>query len=328
MNNQNNSHNPFEVKAEVHEQFGDSFNFESKSNGNLNPFESILDPEDEKSLFEKSIDLSKRDTNFIFLFGRPGSGKSYITASLIYYMQTSELGKLIVSPHNDKDSNLLIQDMYKTFQTRRVFDRTFAGAPPYEIDLIFKPHDRRLPAMKITFLEISGENLEKVHITKNRADSGKLPDNIDVYLMNKDVKLTFFLVSDHVNASRDALTISDFLNYVYNKDPKFEHSKYLLAITKWDTYRGRHRHVENFTEEAMPNIYARLRNEQIGNAITHYTIGEVMKMDYKGQQVDQIKSIDMSRAEAVTNWLYKTITGKSLIPEPTLWEKIRAFFGI
>lgn len=324
----NNTDNPFEENIKEETQ-SPSFNFESKPNNEANPFENIAEPVEEESLVEKFKRLSSRDTNFIFLFGRPATGKSYITASLIYYMQTSKLGTLHVSGTNSRDAELLVEDMYKNFHSGKILDRTNRNEPPYEIDLVFTPKDRRLPEMKITFLEMSGENLKQVQILKNDPNSGKLPDNIDTFLMCSNIRLIFFLVADHETASQDSITINKFLDYVFNKDKRFDNSNYLLAITKWDTYKGKFRNnVERFTETVMPNIHNRLIKEHLGNAITHYSIGEILRKEDKGVVIDQIKEVNTSRAEAVTNWLYKTITKKSLIPEPTSWEKLKDFFGL
>lgn len=327
-NNSNNTPNPFEENNNTEETSNPSFDFEATINNEANPFENIVDSIEEESLVEKFKRLSSRDTNFIFLFGRPATGKSYITASLIYYMQTSKLGTLHVSKTNSREAELLVEDMYKNFHGGKILDRTNRNEPPYEIDLVFTPKDSKLPKMKITFLEMSGENLKQVQIAKNDPNSGKLPDNIDTYLMCSNIKLIFFLVADHQTASQDSITINKFLDYVFNKDEKFDHANYLLAITKWDTYTGKHKNIEKFTEEVMPNIHNRLIKDHLGNAITHYSIGKILRREDKGVISDQIKEVDTTRAEAVTNWLYKTITKKSLIPEPTAWDKFKDFLGI
>lgn len=285
-----------------------------------------------ETLLEKFKQLSNRDTNFIFLFGKPASGKSYITASMIYYMQTCGLGTLHITKSNSREAELLVEDMYKNFHDGVIISRTNRIDPPYEIDLVFEPKDKRLPEMKITFLEISGENLQKVKVSDGDSTTGTLPDDIQIYLKCRDIKLIFFLVADHQTASHDSTTINKFLEYVHNKNENLDNSSYLLAITKWDTYCDRNNEdVDAFARRNMPNIYSRLmKNNKFckKNAITHYSIGEFERVDGNDATAYQILTIDKSRANAVTKWLYKAITNKSLVPEPSYWDIFKEFLGI
>ena len=211
----------------------------------------------EKSTKEKYDELRRRDTNFIFLFGSPGTGKSCITASLIYFMKVCNLGDLIVAPSNSSDAHHTVQDMYESIQRGEFLPRTNTQVFATEIDLIFRPKNRKSAKddMRITFLEISGEHLTKVKINRNMANSGSLPDDIETYFNCPDLNLIFFLVADHVSASRDAQTVNSFLDYVFNKDEGFDLANYLLAITKWDTYDGVYRdNVEEFAESTIPDV--------------------------------------------------------------------------
>lgn len=283
---------------------------------------------EEKTLMDTINAIERKDTNYIFLFGRPATGKSYITASMIYYMKNSKLGDLNLSPTTSRESQLLFDDLYDNFGTGKIIDRTNATVTtPYELDLVFTPKDSRLPPMKITFLEMSGENLQKVQILRNDPNSGKLSDDIDIYFLCHNIKLIFFLVADHEHAAEDSKAIDKFLQYVFHKDIKFNNANYLLAITKWDTYNGRHKKIEGFTTETMPNIHNRLINESVGNAITHYSIGKILTRNVNGVDTQLIQEINTERADSVTKWLYKTITKKSLVPEPSAWEKFLSFMG-
>ena len=314
--------------------FGDNTNINSDND----TFDSIdndyREEVQEETLLEKFNRLQRRDTNYVFLFGQPASGKSYITASIIYYLQTSGLGSLHMSDTNSMESQLIADDMFEKFHTGRFINRSDQTTEtPYEIDLVFRPNDNTLPEMKLTFLEMSGEHLKSVQVKKGDANSGRLPDDIDEFLMCPDINLIFFLVADHLNAMKDSMSINKFLNYAYNKDPRFDKSNYLLAVTKWDTYTGKHKdNVEHFTKENMPQVHNYLKNNDVSNAIMHYSIGSVVSRNVNGVVTEQITNLDISRAEALTDWLYQTITKQSLEPvppppEPTLWNKIRDFMG-
>lgn len=327
-NNPNNTPNFFEDNNNKEETSNPSFDFKSEPPVEENLFAPETFEAESRTRLQDIEELEKKDTHYVFLFGNPGTGKSYITASLIYYMKTGKLGTLRVANTNSRDSEELIQDMYDNFQAGRFIDRTdVTRKKPFEIDLIFTPKDKALPKMKITFLEISGEHLKQVQVEKKNLDSGKLPDDLDTFFMAK-IKMLFILVAQHDRAQRDSLTIDAFLDYVLNKDENFEKSNYLLAISKWDTYKGQFKNnIEKFTADKLPNIHNRLITPKVNNAISHYTIGRIMQETKNGVTTDHLIGKDITRAEVITNWLYKTITGKSLIPEPTAWEKLRDYLG-
>ncbi len=282
---------------------------------------------------EQYENLTNRQTTFIFLFGKPAAGKTHLMASLIHYMKTCELGDLILSNNNLRDSHLLFQDMFKSIQTGTYLNRTAAQIggtePPTEIDLIFRPKDTRLPEMRFTFLEMSGENLEMVQVRGNNQQTGRLPDSIETYLNCPNLNLNFFLLSSHESATYDSQLIDSFLDYLVQKDEKFDRYKYLLAITKWDTYKGEYKNdYEAFIEKIMPQVYHRLIRAGSPNALTSYSLGTFQKNHENGHETDILVKADYTHAAAVTAWMYKNITGKPLIPEPGFLEKIRLFFGI
>jgi len=282
---------------------------------------------------EQYENLTNRNTNFIFFFGKPAAGKSHMMASLIHYMKTCDLGDLIVSKNNRRDAHILVQDMFESIHTGTHLNRTASQVggvePPTEIDLIFRPKDNRLPVMKFTFLEMSGENLELVQVRSSNLQSGKLPDTIETYLNCPNLKLSFFLLASHEDAARDGQVIDSFLDYLVQKDDKFDRYKYLLAITKWDTYRGEYRNsVEEFVDRFMPHIYQRLIKEGAINALINYSLGTFQQVQANGHLTDLLVKADVARAAVLTEWMYHNITGKSLIPIPSFGERFRRFLGI
>lgn len=286
-----------------------------------------------KTAKEQYESLANKNTNFIFFFGKPAAGKTHLMASLIHYMKTCDLGDLIISKNNQRDAHLLIQDMYESIQTGTFLNRTASQIggtePPTEIDLIFKPKDGRLPPMKFTFLEMSGENLEMVQVRNTNQQSGKLPDTIETYLNCPGLRLSFLLLGSHEEAKRDAQVIDSFLDYLVEKDAKFDRARYLLAITKWDTYTGAYKKdVEEFVDVFMPQIYQRLIKEGSINALTNYSLGSFQKVQSGGAVAEVLVKVDTTKAAVVTEWLYHNITGKSLIHAPGLIERFKMFFGI
>ena len=305
----------------------------TKFDSRVRPYDAIGMQAKPKTVKEQYENLLQRNTNFIFFFGKPAAGKSHLMASLIHYMKTCGLGDLIVSKTNEREAHVLIQDMFESIHTGTYLSRTASQIggtePPTEIDLIFKPKDNRLPVMKFTFLEMSGENLELVQVRGENKQSGSLPDTIDAYLNCPNLKINFFLLASHEDAQRDAQIIDSFLDYLVQKDSKFDRYAYLLAITKWDTYKGSYqRRVEDFADNYMPQVYQRLIKEGGLNALTNYSLGSFQKLNINGTTADVLVRADSAKAALVTQWLYKSITGIPLIPLPGIIDRIRRFFGI
>jgi hypothetical protein len=330
-NNPFETSNPFDEKHDsVEEKSALNTNWKNTSN---NPFG--IEPNNEReTLKEKYERLKDRNTNFIFFFGKPASGKSHVMASLIYYMKTSEYGDLITLESNTRESHLLVDEMFNAVQMGTTLNATpsqIGGLePPTEIDFVFRPKNKSQPEMRFTFLEMSGENLEVVQIKKNKEHTGQLPETIDIFLRCPDIKLFFFLLTSHDEAFNDANLLNRFLDYVFNKNNNFDNARYLLAITKWDTYRGKFKKsVEDFASNTLPQVYQRLIKEKTINAITNYSLG-IFEKDKAadGSPIDVMVKTDTTKAELVTEWLYKEITGRSLVPEPSLWQKTLQSLGI
>ncbi len=330
-NNPFDTTNPFEEKHDsIEEKDASNVNWETV---NSNPFgtEPIVERKTLKGQYER---LKDRNTNFIFFFGKPASGKSHVMASLIYYMKTSEYGDLITLESNTRESHLLVDEMFNAIQMGTTLNATpsqIGGLePPTEIDFVFRPKNRKQPEMRFTFLEMSGENLEVVQIKKNKEHTGQLPETIDLFLRCPDIKLFFFLLTSHDEAFNDANLLNRFLDYAINKNNNFDNARYLLAITKWDTYRGKYRKsVEDFASNTLPQVYQRLRKDTTINAVTNYSLGIFEKdKTADGSSIDVMVKTDTTKAELVTEWLYKEITGSSLVQEPSFWQKALQSLGI
>jgi len=293
---------------------------------------SIFDDEDDDSRttpIQKYDKLRAKGTNYVFLFGPPSSGKSYVTTSLIYYMQTCGLGRIHFPESNEQQAQLLLEENYKRFHNGELIDRTSVADPPYEIDIVFEPNDKRMRSMKLTFLEMAGENLKKVRIEKGNPGSGKLPDDINIYLQCPDINIIFFLVADHMNANKDSVLIDRFLNYVYARNIRFGLSNNLLIITKWDTYPNRgQQKVVDFAKIEMRQVMSYLKRYKIRNSVTSYSVGDIKRKEIEGKKYEEIQTVDTDSASIVTQWLYETITGQSLLPEPTPWERFKQYMGI
>lgn len=245
--------------------------------------------------------LRSKSTNFVFLFGKQGIGKTAITASLLHYLNTE-------CPHGnlEKQGNFKGQRQWDIVKQQiaagRFPDRT-GDFEVFEIESVFVPtkSHRFLSRLSLTFLDMGGKSLYEV---SSRA-SGKLPSHIDIFFKAGNLPLTFILVTSPDEARADDPLIVNFLDYISQKSSHFREAKALLLVAKWDTYAGG-ANAEEFLRSHMPNTFRRLRRSS--NAFGVFSLGSIDDVD--GQPY--IQEYDSRSAKAVFQWLYGTLTGKQL----------------
>jgi hypothetical protein len=258
--------------------------------------------------------LEGRETNFIFLFGRSGIGKTAITASIINYLSTGcEYGNLVGIDSGDGNGRLLLEQIRSTIRERRFPERTVLGSLT-EIEVRFEPLKKSKPHVWITFLDMSGEDLDNVEVKEN--SPRQLPSKIDVFFKANNLSMIFVLVTSHEDAHRDDSLMVTFLDYIIGKDSRFRNSRVLLLISKWDSFVGEI-DTEEFIMSRMPLTYARLRNNT--HSIRTFSIGRVISADGK----PHIQEYNPVPAENVFLWIYKSLTGKSL--GSSWWERLRRY---
>jgi len=249
--------------------------------------------------------LESKGTNFVFLFGKRQVGKTVVTASLLNYMSSHcDYGNLISvfdATSNKPDlGRALLEDIRSQIAQKRLPGRTDAGGIT-EIDVRFEPFKKGKPKLWLTFLEMSGEDLEKVDVNTEKP----FPSNIDVFFKAKNLSMTFVLVTSHQDAYKDDQLMAQFFDHIAAKDPKFRSARMLLLVSQWDTYKYPV-DFRSFLKKDMPLTFARLRNG--GNANRHFSIGTVTNVDGK----DYLAEFNPQPSEDVFFWLYESLTRSSL----------------
>jgi hypothetical protein len=266
--------------------------------------------------------LNENDSNFIFSFGESQIGKSVIIASMIYHMY-ADGGTLRPkqSAQSNQEAEILLYDMLDGLKRGKLPKRT-AVEQVTRLDFVFDPKNKSktVKPINLTFLEMSGEDLQQVR------RGGALHKSIDDYL-NAEIPINFFLVTDYENATNnDALMIS-FLRKIESERRKYKSVNAILIITKWDKSGSKRprseEEFETFLRENMP-----LTNGQINaNSLfrTYYTVGDV-ETDEEGNS--RITNLNLDTAKNLTEWLYYNITGVDINCEGTFWERLKeSLFG-
>jgi hypothetical protein len=262
--------------------------------------------------------LENKETNFVFIFGKRAAGKTVITASLLNYLSSHcDFGTLVgiydESSQSSNDGRRTLETIRRKFSEKRLPARTDQGSLT-EIDIKFDPLNKSKRSLWLTFLEMAGEDLEKVDLNEN--SRSQFPTNIDVFFKANNLSMIFILVTSHNEAYKDDSLMVQFLDYIISRDARFQNSRILLLISQWDTFQGVIE-LEDFLKTRMPLTFARLRKNT--NAFRHFSIGRVAKVDDE----DFIREYDSEPAEEVFHWLYRTLTGESL---KSRWEWLKKYF--
>lgn len=276
--------------------------------------------------------LKSKATNYIFLFGQQGSGKSVVSSSLIYHLMNDTRGVLrVIRSESNADGERFATKIQTLIENGDFPDRTKAGTVT-QVDLHYTPHDKSKKQIYVTLLEMSGETLRDVSIDERDKGKGKLPHNIDVFFLTGGLSMLFILVTSTDKARQDVSLINQFLDYIVQKDNKFYNSNIILLISKWDKNMGIEK-IEQFVERNLKSVYTKIFRPNAQNAIIPYKIGDVTPIpdtDSEGKEFyrDYIQSFDHHSPELLWNWIYKSITGEFLINPPkeeelSWWGNIR-----
>ena len=285
---------------------------------NFNYFDHEPSPVEIDERVDQIRELKKRNTNFVFVFGQKQAGKSVVLGHLAYYMDICKEGMLNRSLDNGNERGaILLKKLTKILEGQKFPDRTTVGTVT-EVGLEFIPREKKKPAMHVTFLEMSGEDLREVELSEG--NQNKLPSYLDIYFDAK-IPMTFLLITDCENASEDDELINDFINYINNKKVnKGNHPRILLIISKWDKMNGAEMGIEDFVQEKMKKTFNKIDIQE--NTITHYSVGDVVENGYESRIVE----LDFSRARKLLAWLYQVTTRKSLYPK-NFGDSLAKIFG-
>ena len=264
-------------------------------------------------------EIKNRDSNFVFFFGNPQSGKSVILSSLLYHL-SSQVGVLrpIIGTPNSQEVQTLLYDFYENIRQGYLPERTTVGKV-LEIDLVFEPNNKskKVPPVNLTFLEASGEDLRAIR------RGGNFQSHISKYL-SSNVPLTFIIVTSYDTADQDDTLINEFLDELERKGKNLRPVNIILVISKWDL-SGRMdvespEELDNFVTNNLRRTSQRFDANELSK--TFYTIGNVESRDGK----QKITLLNLDTAGVLSNWLYESITGYPLDYEGTFWERIKFSF--
>lgn len=271
---------------------------------------SFSTPSQEQNIYADEEELTLNidpDVTYFFVVGPPSSGKSTMMSGLVYYLRSRAEGRLKVLNSKDESHHVdgleLLEKMKQSVRKgefmkgskRMVKKHTF----PDELNLQFIPQDAKKPSMKFSFVDMAGDDLERIMATKD----GSLNPRIQAYLDHPECNLVFIFtidVNDTDNFSEDM--IDRFLDHLDSVG--HENNPVLFAATKWDKVKGSYDDVRDYFESelAVLNNVAKRAHRDV--SIIDFTIGSTTK--------DNTFTYDFKDSERIFNWMYQLETGYSL----------------
>nr|WP_315032547.1 hypothetical protein [uncultured Chryseobacterium sp.] len=266
-----------------------------------------------------SNDIKNKESNFVFFFGTAESGKSVILSSMLYYLRSyaGVLRPKLGTP-NSKEANVLLSDFFENIRQGILPNRTTRDQVT-RLDLIFEPNNKskKVVPIDLTFLETSGENHNDIR------RGGSYHSSIESFL-NANIPLTFIIVTSYESAYKDDSLINEFLDELERKGKNLKSVNAILVVSKWDK-SGRMdvesaEELDDFISERLPMTSQRI--DTYGLSKTYYTIGSLQNAT--GQE--KIDLLNLSTAEVLSKWLYRSIIGYDLDYEGTFWERLKFSF--
>lgn len=269
------------------------------------------------------IEEINKNTNYIFLFGTVQAGKSVITSTLLYYLNTNE-GTLRPNKElsNDKEARVLKSIFFDNLKKGILPERTTKGRIT-NLNFTFEPNNQseKVRPINLTFLEMAGEDLGQIR------RGGKFPEHIDKYLRAK-IPLTFIIVTSYDNAHHEDSLINEFLDELesYGINPKT--ANIILVISKWDKsglmQPKNEDELDDFIDERLGMTSQRMDINNLSKI--WYSVGNVNVDSISDES--KVEKLRLTSARKLAYWLYESITGVPLDYEGSFIERLKwGIFG-
>jgi len=241
-------------------------------------------------------EILDKNTNYVFIFGYTGAGKSTVLTAINMYMRQHY--RVILNQGENQQGIRLIHQMMRDVEDGNFPQPTSIGQiTEYDTAFMMEGED-----VNLTFVEMAGEDLKKVDV-----DTGEegLPESVKNYLSCPGISISFLIVADFervMNRKEDKL-ILQFLSYLYNEG--IDMSRVGVILSKFD--RGRtDMNVEEVIKTYLPQVDKWLTSGDIQQPrVFPFSIGEV-ESD-RGKK-DEIRDIDLEDCSELVPWIHQVLS--------------------
>ena len=280
------------------------------------------------------VDFGKENRTVIMPVGFPSAGKSLLISSLMFNARTCPNALFTTNLINGFPFNggrIAVDQMIRDFQSGKLYAQTSGGA----LDLIgihIEPTNKKakLPLLKLAFLDLAGEDLQKIKTTEgatftakiNAVFNGLKVDNSPIVFVLitpfEPSKLSGESLKD-AHHREDALHY-DFLNYIKMDQPQLLiNSRFFVVVSQWDKNTNKNLKVEDFIKENRPSIYNYVQNTNV--IWGEYSIGQLLTTTENSVMISEIVRINHEYPYRFWKKLYQICTNQDL-DKKTWWNKI------
>lgn len=274
------------------------------------------------------------DRSYFFIYGPSGAGKTVIIGSIYEYLNTyrsADFRDTLTNlnrgeiPYERAGNQLLNQFIQRSeeqeFPNRTATTLSERGNIPKHLNFKFEPADPKKPDFPFCFMDMAGEDLEKIDFNSNRP----LPKSIRTYVEDVPKKnLCFIYVLDPMEDRKNKTEQTQLFNAFINLIDQNNHRKtpVLLLVSKWDAV-DEYDDVELYLKDKHKKIWGVIQQAGRNFTFAEFSIGEV-------DENKKIKKYDPIYPERVFKWMYENQMDISL-SEPIestngFWSWIKSIY--
>jgi GTPase SAR1 family protein len=241
-----------------------------------------------------------KNTNYVFVFGSVGTGKSTLIAALLNLF--SKTVKVVLNRDNTRGSAIFTN--YISFLSDGKFPpRTLTGE---FLEIDFAYYDSFNNAIPVTIVETSGEDLARIDVSRSTFNNDSVSYVKDYLLKYIEKSAIFIVVVDVGNANKDDMLTWQFLQYI---SEIADYPKVAIVVNKWDLIKKPDLSLESFFSSEMPLSYRYiLADQDIDVTVFKHSIGEITytsEKDFGSNAIPVINRIDTVHTKKIANWLYQ-----------------------
>ena len=248
--------------------------------------------------------LQAKNSNFIFVFGYTGSGKTTVLAAIDLYIRRRYAKT--VNPTGNKVGINHINKIVRNITFGEFPNATTAGTiVEYDVALTHPVSDETI---NLTFIEMAGEDLRRINTDDEDGGVGDLRSEIKKYLTCPDISMSFLLIADYkerVESLREDDLFMNFFGYLRNLEVPLENVG--VIVSKFDKDQTDRLFLSDVVEDYLPQTRRFMENKSIvENAkIFPFSIGTVVQEE--GDE-PRIEAIDLRDTDAIVNWLFDSFS--------------------
>jgi energy-coupling factor transporter ATP-binding protein EcfA2 len=271
-----------------------------------------------KVLRKEHTSLQAKNSNFIFVFGYTGSGKTTVLAAIDLYIRRKYAKT--VNPTGNKIGINHINKIVRNITFGEFPNATPAGTiVEYDVALTHPVTDE---TVNLTFIEMAGEDLRKINTDDEDSGNGDLRSEIKKYLTCPDISISFLLIADYkerVASLREDDLFMNFFGYVRNLEIPLKNVG--VVVSKFDREQTDRLFLNDVVDNYLPQTRLFMENRSIiENAkIFPFSIGHVMEEE--GEE-PRILAIDLRDTDAIVNWLFDSFSEFGEADNSWSWKKM------